>query len=850
MVAGAGESVTLGRAGTGTGLRRAELLAPAGDLTCLRAAVENGADAVYFGLECGFNARARAGNFSLESLPEAIDFLHRRGVRGYLTLNTLAFSAELPELEQIVRQISDAGVDAVLVQDTGVARLIREISPQLSLHASTQMTLSSGECIEAARSLGIERVVLPRELSIDEIRQVHAVTDLELEVFVHGALCVAYSGQCLTSESLGGRSANRGQCAQACRLPYEILSDGVLQDTGAQKYLLSPQDLAAFPLIPELLDAGVSSFKIEGRLKTPEYVANITAHYRQALDEALAGQPIQFSKRDIQQMEMSFSRGFSPGWLQGCDHKMLVPAVSSAKRGVLLGRVVRVLRDAVAVQLEYLVQAGDGVVFEGDRLAGAEQGGRVYHVRQNGWQLPEPVDSGIVELSFDRAAVDLQQLRPGQAVWKTDDPRLNQQLRRTFEAADPLRRVALSLQVRAVVGEPLRIQGSAANGCRCDVISDTPLQAAAKHPLSQQLLHEQLSRLGSSVFHLSDLQSEIAGGPMVPLSVLGRLRRELLEQLSSSLPRLQRPLADPDALARLRSQFPPSQSAPGSSPRLIVLCRTLEQLSAAISGSVDGLIADFADLREYREAVQRARTAQVPLLLAPPRIQKPGEMGLFHMLRKADPDGVIVRNLSGLDFFRNHGLPMTGDYTLNVTNELTADFLMARGLQRLTPSYDLNRDQLLDLIRVLPPQWLEIVIHQHMPMFHMEHCVFCAMLSPGTNKHNCGRPCDVHRVELQDRTGMQHPLTADIGCRNTLFNAAPQSSAEIVPDLLQAGVRCFRIELLRESPAEIHRLIELYRALLQGHCSGAHVWQSLQAMNQVGVTRGTLEPRRNPLAIL
>ncbi|MFN5078176.1 MAG: peptidase U32 family protein [Planctomyces sp.] len=321
-------------------------------MTCLRAAVENGADAVYFGLECGFNARARAGNFSLESLPEALDFLHLRGVRGYLTLNTLAFSSELPELEQIVRQISDAGVDAVLVQDLGLARLIREISPQLSLHASTQMTLSSGECIEAAKGLGIERVVLPRELSIDEIRQVHQLTNIELEVFVHGALCVAYSGQCLTSESLGGRSANRGQCAQACRLPYEIISDGVLQDAGAQKYLLSPQDLAAFPLLPELLDAGVTSFKIEGRLKTPEYVANITQHYRQALDDALAGRHAQFSRRDIQQMEMSFSRGFSPGWLQGCDHKMLVPAVSSAKRGVLLGKVVNVLRDGGAVQLE------------------------------------------------------------------------------------------------------------------------------------------------------------------------------------------------------------------------------------------------------------------------------------------------------------------------------------------------------------------------------------------------------------------------------------------------------------------------------------------------------------------
>lgn len=848
MVSGAADSAS--SFASPPAVRPAELLSPAGDMTCLRAAVENGADAVYFGLECGFNARARAGNFSLESLPEALDFLHLRGVRGYLTLNTLAFSSELPELEQIVRQISDAGVDAVLVQDLGLARLIREISPQLSLHASTQMTLSSGECIEAAKGLGIERVVLPRELSIDEIRQVHQLTNIELEVFVHGALCVAYSGQCLTSESLGGRSANRGQCAQACRLPYEIISDGVLQDAGAQKYLLSPQDLAAFPLLPELLDAGVTSFKIEGRLKTPEYVANITQHYRQALDDALAGRHAQFSRRDIQQMEMSFSRGFSPGWLQGCDHKMLVPAVSSAKRGVLLGTVVNVLRDGVAVQLEYSVQAGDGVVFEGDRLSGAEQGGRVYHVRQNGWQLQEAVDTGIVELSFDRSAVDLQQLRPGLQVWKTDDPRLNQRLRRTFEAADPQRRVKLELQVQAVVGQPLRIQGMAANGSRCDVVSESPLQPAAKHPLSKELLQEQLGRLGASVFTLSELQAEITGEPMVPLSVLGRMRRELLQQLQSSLPRLQRPLSQPAALARLRNTLPPLTPPPGNSARLILLCRTLEQLTTALKAGADGLIADFADLREYRQAVQLARTAQIPLLLAPPRIQKPGELGLFHMVRKADPDGVLVRNLSGLDFFRSLGLPLTGDYSLNVTNELTAEYLMSRGLQRLTPSYDLNRDQLLDLLQVLPPQWLELVIHQHMPMFHMEHCVFCAMLSPGTNKHNCGRPCDVHQVELRDRTGMNHPLTADIGCRNTLFNAAPQSSAEIVPELLQAGVRHFRIELLRETPAEIGRLVELYRQLLQGHCTGAHVWQSLQAMNQVGVTRGTLEPRRNPLAIL
>ena len=374
-----------------------ELLSPAGDWECVRAAVENGADAVYFGLDNGFNARARATNFDLNNVAEVMEFLHRRGVKGYVTLNTLAFSDELPQLQTIIRRLTLAPVNAVLVQDLGVARLIREITPDLVIHASTQMTLTSAECIAVAEQLGIKRVVLPRELSIDEIRSIHEKSAIQLEAFVHGALCVAYSGQCLTSESLGGRSANRGQCAQACRLPYELLCDGELRDYGDQKYLLSPQDLAAFPLTRELIDAGVSCFKIEGRLKTPEYVANITRHYREAIDSAMAGRPVEFTRRQISQMEQSFSRGFSPGWLQGCDHKMLVPATSSAKRGVLLGRVENVLSDCVTVRLDYSVQAGDGVVFDGDRLNSAEQGGRVFQVFRGRSALSESVDTGMVD---------------------------------------------------------------------------------------------------------------------------------------------------------------------------------------------------------------------------------------------------------------------------------------------------------------------------------------------------------------------------------------------------------------------------------------------------------------------
>jgi putative protease len=225
-------------------------------------------------------------------------------------------------------------------------------------------------------------------------------------------------------------------------------------------------------------------------------------------------------------------------------------------------------------------------------------------------------------------------------------------------------------------------------------------------------------------------------------------------------------------------------------------------------------------------------------------------MGIFGLLAKQEPDGVLVRNYGGLRFFGDHGIPMVGDFSLNVTNELSAEFFIGAGLSRVTASYDLNREQLMALVAATPPQWLEVVIHQHMPMFHMEHCVFCAVLSPGTNKTNCGRPCDEHVVKLRDRIGVEHPLTADVGCRNTLFNAVPQSAAEAVPGLLAKGICHYRIELLDETATDIRDIIAAYRDLLAGRTSGRDVWTRLNAANRVGVTRGTLEERRNPLALI
>ena len=824
-----------------------ELLSPAGDWDCVKAAIENGADAVYFGLDVGFNARARAANFSIDDLPRLMTTLHRRGLKGYTTLNTLVFSDELAAFERVIETVVLSGVDAVLVQDVGAARLIRKICPDLPLHASTQMTLTSSESIALAESLGMQRVVVARELSIDEIRQIRTQTAMPLEVFVHGALCVAYSGQCLTSESLGGRSANRGQCAQACRLPYTILSNGVEIDLGSQQYLLSPQDLAAYALSPELIAAGVSSLKIEGRLKTAEYVANITRHYRTAIDSAMAGHPVTFSPRDVEEMELSFSRGFSHGWLEGCDHKMLVPATSSSKRGVLVGTVMFVRHGRVEIELTGSIKRGDGVSFDCGKPIDDPQGGRVYEVFQSGNSLSEPVSHGRVELTFGYGDVNFEEIKPGQTVWKTDDPKLTSRLRKTYTSVDPLRRTPIAIEAFVSVGFPVRLKAQSAAGAVCEVVSQQCAVEATKHPLDAATLEKQLARLGGTPFELHSFRAEIIGQAMVPLSILGKLRHDLVRSLEEAAVAFPIRHLNPGYRQVDRNR---ERSETSDDPTLHVLCRSLEQLTEVLALNEKNLYVEFQDIREYQKAIDVAHAAGATIFLATPRIQKPDEMGIFQLLRKQKPDGILVRNFGGLRFFHSHSIPIVGDFSLNVTNPLTAEFFIEEGVSRVTTSYDLNREQLLELVVVSPPQWLEVVIHQHMPMFHMEHCVFCAVLSPGTNKTNCGRPCDTLSVTLRDRIGVEHPLTADVGCRNTLYNAVAQSGAEVVPSLLSKGIRHFRIELLDEKPDAIAEVIRSYRDLLTGTLRGTDVWTRLNAANRVGVTRGTLEERRNPLAIL
>jgi putative protease len=819
-------------------LIRPELLAPAGDWECAKAAVENGADAIYFGLE-RFNARMRANNFTIADLPKLMEFLHRRGVRGYVTFNTLVFTPELDQAEQYLRSIISAGVDAAIVQDVGICRLIRHLSPDFPIHASTQMTITSAAGVEFARELGCSLVVLARECSIPEIEkiraadtQIGAATAMPLEVFVHGALCVAYSGQCLTSESLGGRSANRGECAQACRMPYELISDGKTVPLGDKRYLLSPQDLAGLPVLPGLIRSGVASLKIEGRLKSPEYVANITRVYRQALDQAMAGLPFETQEAHYD-LEMGFSRGLYTGWFRGINNQELAHARFGKKRGVYLGEVTRVQRDRVLVKLAGPLKPGDGVVFDAGHPDQDEEGGRVYTISAVGAET---------SISFGERAINFQRVHVGDKLWKTSDPELERRVRQTYAGDQPKFQRPIDFEAHGITGSPLTVIARDEFGHVAQAKSHVPLVAAEKRPLTQETLTEQLGRLGSTAFCVGHVESKIEGDLMLPVSELNRIRRELVAELDRqrALPKRWR--------MREARHWPELMGVESKNSAtefdLIVLCRNLGQIEAALNAGTRTIYCDFEGPKKYREAVTLVHTSSCSgpartVWVAPPRIFKMGEEWILKQVRSCDADGWLIRNYDHLKFFA--GQRCRGDFSFNVANPITAEYFIRRfGLEHVTASYDLNAQQLEALLKSAPASWFEVTIHQHMPMFHMEHCVFCAFLSDGTDYRNCGRPCDKHQVKLRDRVGAEHPLKADVGCRNTVFNALAQTGAEHALHFRNLGVRSFRIEFVNETPDEVAKTIALYRKLFRGEIDGAQVWRELKVTNQLGVTRGQI----------
>ncbi|MCP3142742.1 DUF3656 domain-containing U32 family peptidase [Pyxidicoccus xibeiensis] len=887
--------------------RRPEILAPAGDLDSMKAALASGADAVYFGLDEGFNARARAENFSLATLPQTLALVHRAGARAYLTLNTLVFEPELPVVEDILRRVAAAGVDALIVQDPAIALVARAVCPQMEVHASTQMTISSAEGARFARGLGATRVVVPRELSVAEIRRLASETDIELEVFIHGALCMSWSGQCLTSEAWGGRSANRGQCAQSCRLPYDLVVDGQTRELGDVQYLLSPKDLAGVMAVPQLVDIGVHSLKIEGRQKGPQYVATAVQGYRRWVDGVAAGKPDAGAlRKDLADMTLSYSRGFSHGFFAGSDHQTLVEGRFPKHRGAYLGRVesvhgrdVRVVDDpegrpwtgalgheatkarpaspegkvssplegAAPVAAELSPRPGMGVVFDaGHPEDKHEPGGPLFRVERKG--------RGWV-LGFGNPGPDLARVAPGQRVWVTSDPSLAKRTEELLAQGEPEGRVPLELTVSGAAGAPLAVTGRARGGHVCAVTSEVPLAEARGGGMDAALLRDKLAALGGTPFHLAGLDaSGLAPGLHLPVSELKALRRRLVAELAEAVARgpvrtvregsvldglrtsLREKVAAAGMSAREHVTAAPAPEAPGSSTpgrspeagRLLPLCRTDEQLEAVIAAGLPEVELDWMELVGLQRAVERARAAGLRVTIATVRVQKPGEEGYDARIAKLKPDAVLVRHWGAMmHFLERPPAPgearpaLHGDFSLNVTNSVTALHLLGLGLDTLTFAHDLDAVQLGAMLEHLPAERFTVTLHHHISTFHTEHCVYSHTLSHGRDYRSCGRPCEKHRVSLRDHKGLEHPVVVDVGCRNTVFNAQAQSAASLVPRLLERGVKRYRVEFVRESRDEAARVLAAYQDLLAGKIGPAEAVRRAAVHEQFGVTKGTMK---------
>lgn len=796
-----------------------ELLLPVGNMAMCLAAVHHGADAIYVGVPF-FNARGRSADLTMAELKEMIDLCHLYGVRVNLAFNVVIFQDEYPKVIETLKEILPMGPDAFIVQDLGLAKLIRAMAPHQRIHASTQMTVTNPDAIKLVDDLKIDRFVLGRENSINEIKLIREKTDKELEVFVHGALCVAYSGQCFTSESLGGRSANRGQCAQSCRLEYELFVDEVKKDLGQKKYLVSPKDLMGIEEVPTLKDLGVNSFKVEGRLKTPEYVAAAAKNYREVLD----GAPINLDKR-TEELSTTYSRGFFSGWLNGVNHQKLVDGTYSAHRGLEVGTIKEIKKKAVMIESTRDLKAGMGLLFAGKE----DIGSKIFTSQRIGKNFE-------VEL----VQKDLK-LEKGMKVYLNSNEAQAKELQRGWSSREHMKKIPLKFLVQGLYNEPLLVKVTDPEGREVYAQTISNLAPASARPMTEQFLKDELSSLGTTVYEMGSFECFIQEGLFLNHRELKDVRRELVEKMNQT--RIERK-------ARVESfDFKPmvkNQTTAG----LNILLRSKKQVEgfakdfALFQGYKDiikSVVLDFEFGKDYAASVELIKSLGVKAGIATTRILKPAEYYNLNTIIRCNPDLILVRNLGAIEYLREKTqIPLIGDFSLNVTNSLSLDYLTSKGLGSVNVSYDLNQDQLLDMLEFADPSKMEVTLHQYMPEFHMEHCVFAAFMSNGSSFKDCGKPCEKHEVKLKDPYGNMHFLKADQECRNTFFKATPQSAGFLVKELKDKGVGSFRLEALNETPEEINLKIVTYLKLIKGEITADYALNALKVVESYGLGLGQM----------
>jgi putative protease len=807
------------------------------------AAMKNGADAVYLG-GLQYSARQSAQNFENKQLQDAVVYAHLRDKKVYVTVNTLIDNGEFSEVLDYIYQLHQIGVDAIIIQDMGLLDAARDVLPDLRLHASTQMTVHNQDGVSLLGDLGVKRIVLARELSLPEITAIaKEAVGVELEVFVHGALCYSYSGQCLFSSMIGGRSGNRGRCAQPCRLAYDLYTRSdkkKVQLTDQGRYLLSPADLCLIENLPELKAAGVSSLKIEGRMKRAEYVAVVTRAYRQALDSLEENPEFRPVPQVKERLLKIFNRNFSTGYFIG-DTTDFLSSRRPNNRGVYVGRVVDQNQSMFAqIKLSDTVSVGDGlVVWVGQGQVPAVV---IKEMQVDGKSAQEAKSGEIIGIQLQGRVF------PNDRVFKTHDERL---LSDAWESirAEKGSRIQVDAEISLLLGQPMQIVLMDDKGSRVETQSQNPAQLAKQHPLDEDILRSKIGRMGNTPFELRDLRISGDLNLMVPLSDINEARRQAADLLMQKI-LLAKQVKYPDAHSYWTGKIAFSGDLPSGecvqTPLLSVAVSKIEQVEIALQNGADRVYLGMEglgshkhlNLTQIKDLHSRGREKNEQIVPILPRIHKPGEPNLFRELADEGFSSLMISSWADLKWGLNRGYKLLADHSLNIFNQYALRFLFQQGVSQACLSPELSFDNMQtfnDLSKV------ELLIHGELILMESQHCMLGDVLGGG--KEKCLFPCAGNSYYLQDDKAYEFPVETDAHCRFYIFNSRTLCMMPDLSRIVALKPASLRIEARRLTDGQLAATIKLYRQALDKLLKGTKpdlgtYQQDLTAASNSAFTKG------------
>ena len=771
-------------------MRDVELLAPVGSFEALKAAVQNGANAVYLGGK-DFGARASANNFDRDELKEAVKYAHIRGVQVFVTTNTLRKENEIEDFLEYAKFLYDIDVDAIILQDIGMARLIKRELPDFELHASTQMVAHSLEDVKYLESVGFDRVVLAREVTVEEIKYICDNCKADIEVFVHGALCVCYSGQCLMSSMIGNRSGNRGRCAQPCRQRYELIdvyTGEVVNSNG--DYLLSPRDLNAIEEIDKVIDAGVHSLKIEGRMKRPEYVATVIDGYRKTIDEYLATNKLNVSDETINDLYTIFNRKFTKGLLLGDVGKDMMNSQLPNNQGLYVGTVVDYNKKAkrLKIKLANTLKKGDGINFGGGTIGRIIKNGNIETIGYKG---------ETIELDF------VGEARKGQIVFKTSDSELMDRVQATFTQDKEFVKNIIDAKITIKLGQKPILTLKDRHSNEATIEGDKIVEEAMKVALSKEKVETQLRKLGNTPYELDLLEIELDDNVSLPISLLNQMRRDCIELLNK-----ERISIKNRKYKNKTIKYKPVQYNRNKQQEISVKVKNLEQLESALECGVDRIY--YEDTNTIDKAMSLAMKYNKKVIYSAPRIIRNKEYNHLAKANNAGVESVQVGNYGSIDYFKDKKLNI--DYYLNAFNSETINYYKEIGADTLCISQELNINEIKETIKYTDIN-IESVVYGYTPLMITEYCPM-GVIVRDCKKDKRVAKCKESIYALRNSKGDEFRVSQDIFCRSTIYNSNVTCMLDNLYELHEIGINVLRLDFTLEDKETVKEVIEAYQEVL------------------------------------